>query len=80
MNQEKELRNLYNKGYMIGDRVNIQLKSPVGGRDEEDAYIKLAEKDDIVNAQLVKNDNTVFFQAIFENAIVNIPLSEGKVR
>lgn len=77
----KDLRNLYLKGYLVGDECNIKLREPVGSRDADGSYCHLAEKDSIVHAKIVKNGKgEVVYQIIFEFQTVFAPLSHGKVR
>lgn len=81
MDQTKEIRALYLKGYMKGDTCNIMLLKSIGLRESNGEYKQLAAKGEIVKAVIIQDvDGIVKFQLTFPDQVVNILLFEGKVR
>lgn len=74
--ENKELRALYLKGYMVGDMCTIMLTEAVGSRDKDGVYSVIAAKGDIVSAKIKENS----FELTFEFETITVPLTSGKVR
>lgn len=80
MDQSKELRALYLKGYMVGNHCNILLEKPISGRMPDGTYTHLASKGALVHATIMKQNEKVVYKVVFEGDTVYVPLTDAKVR